>query len=42
VIFMDDCYGVMAVEELLAVVGFPARQGLLPALSVPNQPHGLT
>jgi len=20
---MDDCYGVMAVEELLAVVGFP-------------------
>jgi hypothetical protein len=42
VIFMDDCYGVMAVEELLAVVGFPARQGLLPALSEANRPHGPT
>src|SRR4051794_39669220 len=42
VIFMDDCYGVMAVEELLAVVGFPARQGLLPALGEPNRPHGPT
>jgi hypothetical protein len=42
VIFMDDCYGVMAVEELLSVVGFPARQGLLPALDTPNRPHGPT
>jgi hypothetical protein len=42
VIFMDDCYGVMAVEELLAVVGFPARQGLLPALGEPSRPHGPT
>jgi hypothetical protein len=42
VIFMDDCYGVMAVEELLAVVGFPARQGLLPALAEPNRPRGPT
>src|SRR3954469_7750898 len=42
VIFMDECYGVMAVEELLAVVGFPARQGLLPALGGPNRPHGPT
>lgn len=42
VIFMDDCYGVLAVEELLAVVGFPARQGLLPALSEANRPHGPT
>jgi hypothetical protein len=42
VIFMDDCYGVMAVEELLSVVGFPARQGLLPALTLPNHPQGPT
>lgn len=42
VIFMDDCYGVMAVEELLAVVGFPARQGLLPTLSEANQAPGPT
>jgi hypothetical protein len=41
-IFMDDCYGVMAVEELLGVVGFPARQGLLPALSQPHRPPGPT
>jgi hypothetical protein len=42
VIFMDDCYGVMAVEELLSVVGLPARQGLLPALDMPNRPRGPT
>jgi hypothetical protein len=42
VIFMDDCYAVMAVEELLEVVGFPARQGLLPALGSPNRPRGPT
>lgn len=30
VIFMDDCYAVMAVEELLAAVGIATRQGLLP------------
>lgn len=42
VIFMDDCYGVMTVEELLSVVGFPARQGLLPALALPNHPQGPT
>ena len=42
VIFMDECYGVMAVEELLAVVGFPARQGLLPALRSSSGPRGPT
>jgi hypothetical protein len=42
VIFMDECYGVMAVEELLAVVGFPARQGLLPKLSETHRPPGPT
>ena len=39
VIFMDDCCGVMSVEELLSVVGFPARQGLLPALKGGHQPR---
>jgi hypothetical protein len=39
VIFMDDCRGVMALEELLSVVGFPARQGLLPALRGGHQPR---
>ena len=28
VVFMDDCYAVLSVEELLRVVGFPARQGV--------------
>jgi hypothetical protein len=40
VIFMDDCYAVMAVEELLAIVGLPARQGLLPAPRESNRPRG--
>lgn len=42
VIFTEDCYGVMAVEELLTAVGFPAKQGLRPMLSEPNQSHGPT
>lgn len=42
VLFMDDCYAVRAVEELLSVVGFPARQGLLPAVHMPNHPPGPT
>lgn len=32
IVFTDDCYGVVAVEELLAVVGVAVRQGLLPAM----------
>ena len=40
VIFLDDCYGVMAVEELLEVVGLPTRRGLLPACGTPERPHG--
>ena len=32
----------MAVEELLSVVGLPARQGLLSALDRPNRPQGPT
>jgi hypothetical protein len=30
VIFLDDCYAVLSLEELLAAVGLAARQGLLP------------
>ncbi len=42
VLFMDDGYGVLSVEELLEVVGFPARQGLSPALERANRPRGPT
>jgi hypothetical protein len=36
VIFLEDCYAVLAVEELLDVVGRPVHQGLLPQ---PNKAH---
>jgi hypothetical protein len=32
VVFMDDCYAVLSLEELLAAVGAGVRQGLLPDL----------
>ena len=32
VVFMEDCYGVMSLETLLAAVGAGVRQGLLPAV----------
>ncbi len=38
VIFLDDCYAVMALEELLAVVGLATRQGLLPQLGGASRP----
>ena len=40
VIFLDDCYAVLAVEELLAAVGLAARQGLLPQLGAAHRPLG--
>jgi hypothetical protein len=40
VIFLDDCYAVLAVEELLAAVGLAARQGLLPQLHATHRPLG--
>jgi hypothetical protein len=40
VIFLDDCYAVLAVEELLAAVGLAARQGLLPQLHAAHRPLG--
>jgi hypothetical protein len=40
VIFLDDCYAVLAVEELLAAVGLAVRQGLLPQLDAAHRPLG--
>ena len=40
VVFLDDCYAVLAVEELLAVVGLALRQGLLPQLDGAQRPPG--
>lgn len=40
VIFLKDCYAVLAVEELLSVVGLPVQQGLLPRLATPHRPLG--
>jgi hypothetical protein len=39
-IFMKDCYAVLAVEELLSVVGLPVQQGLLPQLGAAHRPLG--
>ena len=35
VIYVAGCYGVFSLEELLALLGTPARESLLPALSKP-------
>lgn len=35
VIYLGDCYGVFALEELLALVGLPVRASLLPARDRP-------
>jgi hypothetical protein len=40
VIFLDDCYAVLAVEEWLAAVGLAVRQGLLPQLAEAHRPLG--
>ena len=40
VIFLVDCDSVLTVEELLAAVGFAARQGLLPQLDAASRPLG--
>ena len=40
VIYLDDCYAVLAVEELLAAVGLAARQSLLPQLDSAHRPLG--
>lgn len=38
VLYLGGCYAVLAVEELLAVLGRPVRESLLPALSRPPEP----
>jgi hypothetical protein len=40
VIYLDDCYAVLAVEELLAAVGLAVREGLLPQLDAAHRPLG--
>ena len=40
VIFMEACYAVLAVEELLDVVGRPVHQGLLPQRNEAHRPLG--
>jgi hypothetical protein len=40
VIFLDDFYAVLAVEELLSAIGLAVRQGLLPQLDPAHRPLG--
>jgi hypothetical protein len=40
VIFWNDCYAVLALEELLEAVGRPVHQGLLPELNEAHRPLG--
>jgi len=38
VVYLDGCYGVFAVEELLALLGTPVRTSLLPQLTPRHRP----
>lgn len=40
VIFLEGCYAVLALEELLNAVGLPVQQGLLPQLGDAHRPLG--
>ncbi len=42
VIYLAGCFGVFALEELLSLLGFPARESLLPALRKPSSPDAPT
>ncbi len=42
VIYAAGCYGVFALEELLSLLGAPARESLLPALSKTSSPAAPT
>ena len=42
VIYAAGCYGVFALEELLSLLGAPARESLLPALSMTSSPDAPT
>ncbi len=42
VVYLDGCYGVFAVEELLALLGTPVRTSLLPHLTPKHRPAAPT
>jgi hypothetical protein len=42
VIYLADCYGVFALEELLRLLGSPARESLLPAVQKTSSPDAPT
>lgn len=39
VVYIDGCYAVLPLEELLAVLGTPVRESLLPAPGGAPEPH---
>lgn len=39
VVYVDGCYAVLALEELLAALGTPVRESLLPAGGGPSEPR---
>jgi hypothetical protein len=39
-VFLEDCYAVLAVEELFSVVGLPVQQRLLPQRGAAHRPLG--
>jgi len=42
VIYLAGCYGVFALEELLGLLGAPARESLLPAVRKSSSPDAPT
>ena len=42
VIYLAGCYGVFALEELLSLLGAPARESLLPAVHKTSSPDAPT
>ncbi len=42
VIYLAECYGVFALEELLSLLGTPARESLLPAVKQTSSPDAPT
>jgi hypothetical protein len=39
VLYVDGCYAVLALEDLLAAFGSPVRESLLPAPLKGSEPH---
>ncbi len=42
VIYLSGCFGVFALEELLRLLGTPARESLLPAVKKTSAPDAPT